>query len=40
MLKNAKRDAWNETFDRALQELAWETVTNYPESLVTAVAEK
>lgn len=42
MLKNAKREAWNEQFNRSLQELAWETVTNYPDSLVTAanVTEK
>lgn len=40
MLKNAKRDAWDEAFNRSLQELAWETVTKYPFSLVTAVKEK
>lgn len=40
MLKNAKRDAWDEKFNRSLQELAWETVTNYPESLVTAAKAK
>lgn len=40
MLKNAKRDAWDEAFNRSLQELAWETVTKYPYSLVTAVKEK
>ena len=36
LLKNSNREAWNEPFNRSLQELAWETVTNYPESLVTA----
>lgn len=40
MLKNAKREAWNEPFNRSLQELAWETVTNYRYSLVTAAKEK
>ncbi len=34
MLKNAKRDAWDEAFNRSLQELAWETVTKYPYSLL------
>ena len=36
MLKNAKHEAWNEDFNCLLQELAWETVTNYLGSLVTA----
>jgi len=40
MLKNAKREAWDEKFNRSLQELAWETVTKYPYSLVTAAKEK
>jgi hypothetical protein len=40
MLKNAKRDAWDEKFNRSLQELAWKTVTNYPDSLVTAAKVK
>jgi hypothetical protein len=35
MLKKAKREAWDEKFNRSLQELAWETVTKYPYSLVT-----
>lgn len=35
LLKKAKREAWDETFNRSLQELAWETVTKYPHSLVT-----
>lgn len=40
MLKNAKREAWGEKFNRSLQELAWETVSKYPYSLVTAPKEK
>lgn len=40
MLKKAKRDAWDEKFNRSLQELAWDTVTKYPSSLVTAAKEK
>ena len=40
MLKNAKRDVWEEGFNRSLQELAWETVIKYPQSLVTATKEK
>lgn len=40
MLKNAKREAWDEKFNRSLQELAWDTVTSYPESLVTTAKEK
>jgi hypothetical protein len=40
MLKDAKREAWNEKFNLSLQELAWETVTNYPYSLVTMAEEK
>lgn len=40
MLKNAKREAWDEKFNRSLQELAWETVTKYPYSLVGAANEK
>lgn len=39
MLKNAKREAWNESFNHSLQELAWETASNYPYSLVTAAKE-
>lgn len=35
MLKKAKREVWNDKFNRSLQELAWETVTKYPYSLVT-----
>lgn len=40
MLKNAKREAWGDNFNRSLQELAWETVTKYPYSLVTAAKVK
>lgn len=40
LLKNAQRDAWDEKFNRSLQELAWETVATYPYSLVTAAKEK
>ena len=40
MLKKAKREAWDEKFNRSLQELAWETVTQYPYSLVPAAKEK
>lgn len=36
MLKNAKRESWDENFNRSLRELAWETVTKYPYSLVAA----
>lgn len=40
ILKNAKREAWDDQFNRSLQELAWETVTEYPYSLVAAGKEK
>ncbi len=39
ILKNAKREEWNAQFNRSLQELAWDTVINYPDSLVTAGKE-
>ena len=39
-LKNAKREAWDDKFNRSLQELAWDTVTKYPNSLVTASNDK
>ncbi len=32
ILKNAKRNDWDETFNRALQMIAWETASNYPYS--------
>lgn len=40
MLKKARREAWDERFNRSLQELAWETVAKYPYSLVTAGKDK
>lgn len=40
MLKKAKREAWDEKFNRSLQELAWETVSKYPYSLVPAGKDK
>ena len=40
LLKKAKKDAWDDKFNRTLQELAWETVSNYPHSGVKAVKEK
>jgi hypothetical protein len=38
-LKNAKRPQWDEKMNRKLQELAWDLVTNYPPSGVTADAK-
>ncbi len=35
LLKAAKKKAWDDTFNRRLQELAWEAVTAYPHSGVT-----
>ena len=40
LLKNAKKEAWDEKFNRALQELAWETVTSYSYSGVSAAKGK
>ena len=40
LLKKAKREAWDEKFNRTLQELAWETVTSYSYSGVTAAKKK
>lgn len=40
LLKKAKTEAWDEKFNRTLQELAWETVTRYPHSGVTATKQK
>jgi hypothetical protein len=40
LLKKAKKDAWDDKFNKALQELAWETVTNYPYSGIKAEKEK
>lgn len=36
MLQAAQREDWGEDFNRALQELAWETAKNYPGSLILA----
>jgi hypothetical protein len=36
LLKDAKKEAWDEKFNRTVQELAWETVTGYTYSGVTA----
>jgi hypothetical protein len=35
LLKNARKQGWDEQLNRALQELAWEAVTSYPYSGVT-----
>jgi hypothetical protein len=40
LLKNAKKEAWDDKCNRALQEIAWETVTHYPYSGVKAVPAK
>ncbi len=40
MLKNANQEAWDDNFNRSLQELAWDTVTKYPPSLVGMAKEK
>jgi hypothetical protein len=40
LLKNAKKEAWDDKFNRTLQEIAWETVSNYPYSGVKAEKEK
>jgi hypothetical protein len=32
LLKNAKKEAWDDKFNRALQEIAWEAVSKYPYS--------
>ena len=40
LLKNAKKEAWDDKFNRTLQEIAWETVNGYPYSGVTAAKEK
>jgi hypothetical protein len=40
LLKNAKKAAYDEKLNRALQEIAWETVTNYPYSGVAAAPAK
>ena len=38
LLKNAKKEAWDEKFNRGLQEIAWETVSGYPYSGIEASA--
>ncbi len=40
LLKKAKKEAWDEKFNKTLQEIAWDTVTSYPYSGVTAAKEK
>jgi hypothetical protein len=40
VLKNAKKEAWDDKLNRALQELAWETVRDYPYGGVQAAKEK
>jgi hypothetical protein len=40
LLKNAKKEGWDDKLNRALQEIAWETVTSYPYSGVKAEKEK
>jgi hypothetical protein len=40
LLKKANKDAWDDKFNRTLQELAWETLTNYPNSGVKAMKDK
>ena len=39
-LKNAKREEWDEKFNRSLQEIAWETVISYPYSGVVVAKKK
>jgi hypothetical protein len=40
LLKRAKRPAWDEKLNLALQELAWDTAANYPYSGVTSATKK
>jgi hypothetical protein len=40
LLKNAKKAAWDDKLNRALQEIAWETVTNYSYSGVAPAPPK
>jgi hypothetical protein len=40
LLKNARKEAWDDKFNRALQEIAWETVASYPHSGVKAAKDK
>jgi hypothetical protein len=39
ILKKGNRPQWDEKMNRRLQELAWDLVTNYPPSGVTAKAK-
>jgi len=40
LLKNAKKEAWDDRFNRTLQEIAWETASSYSYSGVTPAKEK
>ncbi len=40
LLKNARKEAWDEKFNRNLQEIAWETASGYPYSGVKGEKEK
>ena len=40
LLKNAKKEAWDNKFNQTLQEIAWETVTHYSYSGVKAAPAK
>lgn len=40
LLKKVKKEAWDDTFNRTLQEVAWEAVAGYPYSGVKAVGER
>jgi hypothetical protein len=40
LLKNARKEGWDDKFNRTLQEIAWETVTSYPYGGVKAEKEK
>jgi hypothetical protein len=40
LLKNANKEAWNDKFNRTLQEIAWDSATTYPYSGVKAAKDK
>ena len=40
LLKNAKKEAWNEKLNRTLQEIAWETASKYSYSGLIAAPER
>ena len=40
LLKNAKKEAWDDKFNRALQEIAWDTAANYARSGIKAAPVK